>query len=146
MKLSNSDIKTFNKFINEPNEFKRYILLNLFINQFFTETITETITKTLSGTNNVLSDEVIFNMMRDIKQSLIIQNENLKLAVNNMKNQHDIINVLNNVLKLDLNINDDKIKELEETINNNSVYIDKINNLSENQIKEYRSDDNNKSE
>ena len=155
-KVSSNDVKTLNKFINETDEFKRYILCQLWITQQFTATINETITKSINSVkkgglipdNMSLDDSSIYNIFRDIKQKLIEENERLKLVVGNLQNSYDLMLVMDAVLGLDMvavnNSMNDELEGLKNKIKNNEVYIDKINNLSESKITQIRNNNNNK--
>ena len=45
LNAKSQEMKTLNAFMKEPNEFKRYLLCQMWIVQLFTETITEPINK-----------------------------------------------------------------------------------------------------
>lgn len=142
-KVASNDIKTLNKFINEENEFKRYILCQLWITQQYTATINDTITKTINNVKGPLTDSIIYNILRDIKQKLVDENERLSLVVQNLQNTFDLVLVMDEVLGLNMKSSDEtlngELERLKLRIKNNVEYIDKINNLSENQIAAIRS-------
>ena len=142
-KVASNDIKTLNKFINEENEFKRYILCQLWITQQYNATINDTITKTINNAKGPLTDSIIYNILRDIKQKLVDENERLSLVVQNLQNTFDLVLVMDEVLGLNMKSSDEtlncELEQLKLRIKNNTEYIDKINNLSENQIATIRS-------
>ena len=143
LKIASNDIKNLNRFINEENEFKRFILCQLWITQQYTGTINDTITKTINNVKGPLSDSIIYNILRDIKQKLTDENERLSLVVQNLQNTFDLVLVMDEVLGLNMKSEDgllnEELEKLKLRIKNNVEYIDKINNLSENQIAQIRS-------
>ena len=145
MKASTNDIKTLNTFLNEQNEFKRFILCQLWISQLFTSTINSSITKALTQTKDTepLSNSKIYVIFQDIKQQLKDENERLSLALNEMTKTVDLLHVINEVFGLNENITTNgNIDKLKHQIDENNVYIDKIDNLSEKQIEDIRNDHN----
>lgn len=144
IKTSSQDIKTLNKFINEPDDFKRYILINLWVSVFYTNTIISDMVKRINNTNEKLSDSEIYNIISNIKTNLTDENAKLRMVMMNMKNNYDVIKVINNVMDLDLNddINEinERINKIEELIKNNDKHIESIKTLSENKIAEIRNE------
>lgn len=144
IKTSSQDIKTLNKFINEPDDFKRYILINLWVSVFYTNTIISDMVKRINNTNEKLSDSEIYNIINNIKTNLTDENVKLRMTMMNMKNNYDVIKVINNVMDLDLNddINEinERINKIEELIKNNDKHIESIKTLSENKIAEIRNE------
>ena len=146
LKVSAADIKTLNKFINEPNEFKRFILCQLWINNQYSQKL-----RTESGLMNIfnrrikaaktpLNATLIYDTFRDIKNELIASNENLSAVLIELKNQKSLMDVMNRLFELNVdtinwNINSE-IDEIELTIKTNAEHIEKINSLSENQIED----------
>ena len=146
--ISRTAIKTLNQFLNEPNELKRYVLLQLWINQQFNETIQTNIVKPLTNKNKTrLSNAEIYNILRSVKDSLKTTNDNLRELELTMNNQLDVIRCLNGVLTLDMNSEVEQLNEqltkIKSTIVNNEVYITKIDCLSENQIEHIRNNNEN---
>ena len=134
------------KLLTEPNEFKKYILCQLWLQQLFTSTINEPLhdinTNTDTNINTVGNDDDecghIYNVCKYIKKQLMNKNEQLKQGYSKMVSQLHIMEVMNSILTLDT------IDELTEYKNNvaivnniiatNDEYISKINNLSEAEI------------
>ena len=141
---SSQDIKALNKFINEPDDFKRYILINLWVSVFYTNSIISDMVKRINNTSEKLTDSEIYNIINNIKTGLTDENIKLKLTLNNMKNNYDVIKVINNVMNLDLNddINEinERINKIENVIKNNDKHIESIKTLSENKIAEIRNE------
>lgn len=137
-------LKVLPGIINEPNEFKRYMLLQLWCIQFYTNTITDPIQlheNRLKDTTNITTDmevQSLYDVLRAIKTSLTIKNEELSKVLLRMKQNMNIIKVLNQALEL----NNDKeqneyihrVNKLEKLIASNNNYITNINNLSEAKI------------
>ena len=144
IKTSSQDIKALNKFINEPDDFKRYILINLWVSVFYTNSIISDMVKRINNTSEKLTDSEIYNIINNIKTGLTDENIKLKLTLNNMKNNYDVIKVINNVMNLDLNddINEinERINKIENVIKNNDKHIESIKTLSENKIAEIRNE------
>lgn len=147
--ITRGDIKTLNQFVNEPNEFKRYILTQLWINQLYSKTITDIIksVNNPSSTNNdIITDETIFNIFRDVKSNLACVNENIKKVLIQQQNNYDLMKVMNALFELNSNNElqqlNDELTKLKTTIKTNEDYINKINNLSENQISSIRNNNN----
>ena len=144
LKVKASDIKTLNAFINESNEFKRFILCQLWITQQFTNTLTtnDILTRNINQSEpNIITDATIYNIFRDIKSKLTEENDKLAQVVVSLKNNFAVLHVMNEIFELGLNTEDemkDKIKQIEQTIKTNQDYINKINNLSEAQIANIR--------
>lgn len=148
--MKRQDIKTLNQFVNEPNELKRYILLQLWINQLYSESITKSITNPLTNINHEITNTEIYNIFRDIKESLIKQNDELKEVELSLTNQLNLITVMNRIFNLEQNDELEHLKQIVDSLGtricNNNNYIDKINSLSENQIEEIRTNERNKSQ
>lgn len=134
-KVATADIKILNKFINEPNEFKRFILCQLWITQLYNETINKNIIK---RAETIQTTADIYNMFRDLKQAIEAENEKLNAAIGTIQTQANIIKAINAVFTLnaddEVNKYNQQLKELTDHIKTNNDYIDKINNLSETQI------------
>lgn len=144
LNAKSQEMKTLNSFINEPNEFKRYLLCQMWMVQLFTKTITEPISKHSKPAtpNDDLTNENIYNIFRDIKTNLINENEQLTAAHKLMKNQRDILKVMDGIFELqsidEIKKIDDELEKLQNTINTHKDYIEKINNLSETKIEQLR--------
>ena len=144
LNAKSQEMKTLNSFINEPNEFKRYLLCQMWMVQLFTKTITEPISKHSKPATPTddLTNENIYNIFRDIKTNLINENEQLTAAHKLMKNQRDILKVMDGIFELqstdEIKKIDDELEKLQNTINTHKDYIEKINNLSETKIEQLR--------
>lgn len=147
-KIASNDTKNLNKFLNEPNEFKRFILCQMWIEQVFSQSITKNITQRINPevTNNErLTNAQIYQIFQGLKNSIITENERLKQIEINMSNKLDVMKTMNQIFELSL---EKEVKnvvkihdQLIEKIKMNDDYIDKINNLSENKINEVRNDE-----
>ena len=161
--INSKDVKVLQQFINSTNnEFKKYTLLQLWLSQLFTDTINDPIKEaeqtttdivnlcanvdtaanksnvdTTAGANSAAS---IYNLFRDIKQKLIIKNQQLRQVYDKMLQQLNILKVMNVTLQLDNMANNavqkykTNVDKLLHIIETNDKYIDGINNLSEAKI------------
>ena len=137
-------LKVLHSIISEPNEFKRYTLLQLWVSQLFSNTIIDPVKlhenrlKDTSNLTSTLEVQSLYDVLRDIKTSLTIKNEELKKVLEKMKGNMNIIKVLNKALGLeqDTEVNDYNFQllKLETLINTNNKYIEEIQNLSESKI------------
>lgn len=137
-------LKVLNSIILEPNEFKRYNLLQLWVSQLFSTTIIDPIKvheNRLKDTTNLTSTlevQSLYDVLRDIKTSLTFKNEELRKVLDKMKSNMKILKVLNKALELDQdkvsNDYEDRVHKLESLIETNSKYITQIGNLSESKI------------
>ena len=147
-------LKVLHSIITEPNEFKRYTLLQLWVSQLFSTTIIDPIKlheNRLKDTSNLtatLEVQSLYDVLRDIKTSLTIKNEELKKVLDKMKVNMNIIKVLNKALELeqDNTANDysSNVSKLELLIETNNKYIEQIQNLSESKIDKIINDSENK--
>ena len=147
-------LKVLHSIISEPNEFKRYTLLQLWVSQLFSNTIIDPIKlhenrlKDTSNLTSTLEVQSLYDVLRDIKTSLTIKNEELKKVLEKMKGNMNIIKVLNKALGLeqDTEVNDYNFQvfKLETLINTNNKYIEEIQNLSESKIDKIINDSENK--
>ena len=137
-------MKTLNAFMKEPNEFKRYLLCQMWIVQLFTETITEPINKHSkpATSNEDLTNENIYNIFRDIKTNLINENEQLTATLKLMKNQRDVLKVMDGIFELqsteEIKKITDELDKLQTAIDTHTNYIEKINSLSVTKIEQLR--------
>lgn len=137
-------LKVLHSIITEPNEFKRYTLLQLWVSQLFSSTIIDPIRvhenrlKDTSNLTSTLEVQSLYDVLRDMKTSLTIKNEELKKVLEKMKDNMNIIKVVNKALGLEQEdmVNDYKsqVFKLEALINTNNKYIEDIQNLSESKI------------
>ena len=147
-------LKVLHSIISEPNEFKRYTLLQLWVSQLFSNTIIDPVKlhenrlKDTSNLTSTLEVQSLYDVLRDIKTSLTIKNEELKKVLEKMKGNMNIIKVLNKALGLeqDTEVNDYNFQllKLETLINTNNKYIEEIQNLSESKIDKIINDSENK--
>ena len=143
-------IKILHTIIAEPNEFKRYILLQMWISQLFSSTIIDPIKvhenrlKDTTSLTAELEAQSLYDVLRDVKTSLTIKNEELSKVLNKMELNMNIIRVLNKTLELseDKSIYEysSNIAKLRELIETNTKYIQQIQNLSESKFTEYIND------
>lgn len=142
-KVSSADVKMLNTFINEPDELKRYLLCQCWIHQYI-HTYNEN--NYLTPFTTTAAPSSYYEIMRDIKQTLINKNETLNELLKQLQNQFKLLKLINSVFELQQQQQIDdlsaRIKTIETTINTNSDYINKINNLSENQIEAIINNDN----
>lgn len=137
-------LKVLNSIIAEPNEFKRYNLLQLWVSQLFSSTIIDPIKvhenrlKDTTHLTSTLEVQSLYDVLRDIKTSLTIKNEELRKVLSKMQSNMKILKVLNKALELGQDqVSDDyedRVHKLEVLIETNSKYISQIGNLSESQI------------
>lgn len=137
-------LKVLQSLINEPNEFKRYCLLQMWISQLFTTTIIDPIKmhenrlKDTSNITAVIETQSLYDVLRDIKTSLTIKNKQLEEVYAKMIRQMNILKVLNKALEL----NEDtavagftnNVSKVHSAIESNNKYIEHIGNLSESKI------------
>lgn len=147
-KVCSNDTRNLNKFLQEENDFKRYILCQLWINQVFSESITRDIVREINpdmSDNERLSNSRIYGIFQNLKNTLTSENERLRQIEINLSNQCDVVKTLNEVFDLSLNREVDTLRkqlvELREKIGINEDYIDKIKNLSEGKIEKIRGND-----
>lgn len=141
--ISNESLRLLRDVLKEPNEFKRYTLLQLWISQLFTSTIIDPI-KSHENRIKDISHNItgsipsLYDVLRDIKSNLTSKNEELTAVLHKMNNQLDILMVLNVTLGLeqDTSIEQyrDNIKRVKDIIQSNRNYIERIENLSETKI------------
>lgn len=144
LSVKSQEIKTLNTFMNEPNEFKRYLLCQMWLVQLFTKTITEPICKHSKPTTSTddLTNENIYNIFRDIKTNLINENEQLTAVHKQMKNHRDVLKVMDGIFELhnteEIKKIDEELEKLQTAMTTHADYIDKINNLSVTKIEQLR--------
>ena len=152
--MDKDSLKVLKDIISEPNEFKRYNLLMMWTQQFFTSTIIDPIKlhenrlKDVSTLTNKDSEvQSLYDVLRSIKTSLTIKNEELSKVLDKMKTNMNIIKVLNQALELKQDDVQDEyvnnVKKLEKLISTNTTYIQHIGNLSESKIQSIINDDSN---
>lgn len=139
-------LKVLHKIITEPNEFKRYNLLQMWVSQLFTNTIIDPVRmheNRLSNTTNLTADlevQSLYDVLRNIKTSLAIKNEELTKVLGKMQQNANVLKVLNKTLELDQDtVVDEYTKQLDklkQLIATNTKYIQSIQNLSESKIEE----------
>ena len=152
--MEREQLKVLHSIISEPNEFKRYCLLQMWVSQLFTSTIIDPIKlheNRLKDTSNITSTveiQSLYDVLRDIKTSLTIKNQQLEEVYQRMLKQMNVLKVLNKALELkeDSSVdsftkNTDRVKEL---IQLNTNYIEHIGNLSESKIEQIINDSKNK--
>ena len=143
-KVSSNDTRTLNKFLQEENDFKRFILCQLWISQVFSDTINHDIIREINPENGKepLTNEGLYKIFQNIKQSLATENDRLKEIEVNLSNQRDVANALNEVFELGLTKEVEVITKrliaLREKIGINEDYMEKIKSLSETKIEELR--------
>lgn len=144
LNAKSQEMKTLNAFMKEPNEFKRYLLCQMWIVQLFTETITEPINKHSkpATSNEDLTNENIYNIFRDIKTNLINENEQLTATLKLLKNQRDVLKVMDGIFELqsteEIKKITDELDKLQTAIDTHTNYIEKINSLSVTKIEQLR--------
>lgn len=112
--------------------------------QLFTKTITEPISKHSKPATSTddLTNENIYNIFRDIKTNLINENEQLTAAHKLMKNQRDVLKVMDGIFELhsteEIKKIDEELDRLQTAIDTHTDYIEKINNLSVTKIEQLR--------
>lgn len=139
MELKN-EFKILNQIITEPDEFKRYILLQLWITQLYTSTIIAVPELSSNDSKIQTSPECLYKTFQNLKKQLEMKNKKLKEVYENVQNKYILLKCMNELLSLDsinfihdLKIELDSIKEM---IDKNVVYITNINNLSEAKIED----------
>ena len=146
-KVLTKEVKqTLINILREEDEFKRYILLSMWLQQFYTTTIVNT----FKDVNNQVSDtESIYNTFNILKKQLINKNKQLQHVYDSMNNQHKLLLLMNNILELH---NENEVEEyanrltvIRQMIDKNESYISRINNLSASKIEEVTNAINNKS-
>lgn len=146
-KVLTKEVKqTLVNILREEDEFKRYILLSMWLQQFYTTTIVNT----FKDVNNQVSDtESIYNTFNILKKQLINKNKQLQHVYDSMNNQHKLLLLMNNILELH---NESEVEEyanrlsvIRQMIDKNESYITRINNLSASKIEEVTNAINNKS-
>ena len=141
--INNESLRVLRDVLKEPNEFKRYTLLQLWISQLFTSTIIDPIksheNRIKDITHNITGDiPSLYDVLRDIKSNLTIKNEELTTVLHKMKQQQDILMVLNVTLELEQDTSIEQYRNYVERVKNliqsNRNYIERIENLSETKI------------
>lgn len=148
MTLTTKDIKILQKFTTEPDEFKRYILLQLWISQLFSTTLTEPVTvfkeaiTKYNSDNNVNNSanvnpesELYYDCFKNIKKQLMIKVQQYEKVHSEMLSQYKLIKIMDTVL----NINSaeplqKQLTNLSTMISKYNDYIKRLNNLSEAEI------------
>lgn len=154
-------IKIISKIVLEPNEFKRYMLLQLWISQLVTQTIQSPVQdiedkynkleQESDNTNGQTSEQItetvlIYDLFRDIKSKLTVKNQQLQQVLNKLNHQKNILKCMNGVLELGensdraLNKFIKNCNKVEQLIKANNDYIERINNLSESKIESILND------
>ena len=152
--MDKDSLKVLKDITSEPNEFKRYNLLMMWTQQFFTSTIIDPIKlhenrlKDISQLTNTTAEvQSLYDVLRAVKTSLTIKNEELLKVLDKMKMNMNIIKVLNQALELKQDDVQDEyvnnVKKLEKLISTNTTYIQHIGNLSESKIQSIINDDSN---
>lgn len=147
-KVSSNDTRNLNKFLQEENDYKRFILCQLWINQVFADSIRHDIVQEINPDtlgNEKLSNSQIYGIFQNIRSSILTENERLKQIEVNLSNQYDVVRTLNEVFELSLNREVESLRRrlssLREKIGNNEDYIEKIKSLSESKIEQIRGND-----
>ena len=131
-----NEYKLLNNIMNEPDEFKRYTLLQLWITQLYTSTINDS--KLLEYNADTNDTTAIYNTFRSIKNALESKNKKLIEVQQQIKSKYIMIKCMNEILSLDKLDAVNELKQqldcIESMISKNNTYIDSINNLSETKI------------
>lgn len=137
-KIATNDVKTLNIFINEENNFKRYILCQLWITQQYGNSVIDTISKAITNNKSAVSVGCVYDIMREIKQQLTTENEQLAQSIEQLMNSYKFMCVCDAVFELNMKPKNDEMKleieKLKQKIKTNNDYINKISNLSEAKI------------
>ena len=151
--MEREQLKVLHSIISEPNEFKRYCLLQMWISQLFTATIIDPIKlheNRLKDTSNITSTveiQSLYDVLRDIKTSLTIKNQQLEEVHQKMLKQMNVLKVLNKALELEEDPSVDSftksVSKVQQLIQLNSNYIEHIGNLSESKIEQIINDSKN---
>ena len=144
MSLTTKDIKILQKFITEPDEFKRYILLQLWISQLFSTTLTEPVTifkEAISkhvadnNANNACEPEIYYDCFKNIKKQLMIKVQQYDKVLSELTSQYKLIKIMDNVLELNsAEPLQKQLTNLSTMISKYNDYINRLNNLSEAEI------------
>ena len=123
-----ANLKILTKFMTEPNEIKRYILMQLWLSQLFTNTIIKPVNTYLDNTSDGSINEVdaIFNVFRTIKANLQDKNQQLDEVRAKMQHQLNILKCMNSILELN---DDNNITKLSNNVHKISAIIDENNNM-----------------
>ena len=131
-----SEYKILNSIIQEPDEFKRYILLQLWITQLYTSTINDS--KLLEYSAETDDITAIYNTFRNIRTALETKNHRLTEVSKQVESKYILIKCMNELLSLDkldaVNELKQKLDVINSMIAKNQEYIQCINNLSESKI------------
>lgn len=139
MSLTTKDIKILQKFITEPDEFKRYILLQLWISQLFSTTLTEPVTIFKEAITKVSAmdndSEIYYDCFKNIKKQLMIKVQQYDKVLSEMLTQYKLIKIMDNVLELNsAEPLQKQLTNLSTMISKYNDYINRLNNLSEAEI------------
>ena len=140
--MSKESIKQLQSIVSEPDELKRYVLMQLWTQQFFTNSITDPIkrfTDTLNS-NSDYNSSSLYDLCRDIKIELQHKNKGLKDIAERMKRNRDILLVLSDTLELGSDVDTKSIQsniaKLQAQIDINEQYVSRLNKLSEDSIEQ----------
>lgn len=134
--LRKEEYKILNSIIQEPDEFKRYVLLQLWITQLYTSTINDS--KLLEYSAETDDVTAIYNTFRNIRTALETKNNRLSEVSKQVESKYIMIKCMNELLSLDkldaVNELKAKLDVIKSMIAKNQEYIQCINNLSESKI------------
>lgn len=136
-----NEYKILNSIMLEPDEFKRYILLQLWITQLYTSTINDSkLIEYNADTTDTTNTESIYNTFRNIRAALENKNKKLIEVHKQLESKYIMIKCMNELLSLDKLDAVNELKQQLDTINamieKNNTYINSINNLSESKIRD----------
>ena len=153
MSINTGDIKILQKFITEPNEFKRFILISLWSNQLFSSTFTDPIAlfkeeiskipvrigneqeNKENDLKNKTEEELYYQLFANIKKRLIAKVKEYEEVKSEMVVQNRILKIMNKVLDLKEESQINKsLNSLSAMIFKYNDYINRLNNLSEAEI------------
>ena len=136
-----NEYKILNSIMLEPDEFKRYILLQLWITQLYTSTINDSkLIEYNADTTDTTNTESIYNTFRNIRAALENKNKKLIEVHKQLESKYIMIKCMNELLSLDKLDAVNELKQQLDCINamieKNNTYINSINNLSESKIRD----------
>ena len=146
LSVKSSEIKVLNQMLTEPNDLKRYVLLNLWITSLYDTTLTSGIEVLLKNVtdDSTITDSDMYTMFQDLKTRLTSETQSLRQVLHQIQTRCDVLKVMNRALDIgcDKEISDISVvcKAIENVIATDVSYIDHIDNLSETAIRNMRSD------
>mgnify|MGYP006908804825 CR=1 FL=1 len=144
--VKSPEIKVLNSMLAESNDFKRYVLLNLWTSSLYQTTLTSGIDSMLKSITDesTPTDSDLYNMFRDLKDKLSQEVISLRSVLHQIQVRCDVLKVMNKALQIgcDKEVSDIQLvcKAIDNVISVDMSYIDHIDNLSEKQIATYRTD------